>query len=372
MSSVEVRAHTIRVIWVGAEPPDAFAQGLASWFQVRPIIELESSSVLRLVESSAAKDASFTSVWLDLRQLPRVRLYFIAAPRGAASKYLLHESLLEAGLSELGIEQLAQAVYSSLIALEEGNARSSFSDLERSAAETATQLSESGRTPKKTDTSSTSSKSASPRVPSRALGPYENAAPQRLSVPRDPGHSDDFAWHLALGQGYGAALRGGEGIAHGPTLWAMLGQSSRSLRLGGFVAARYTLPVEREAQRVSVRLDGFQFRCGPTQETSLGRGIWLSFGVGLGVDAMRAEPRTSDASKLALKGGWYDRGVATAFVALSIPTAIGGLVFKGDVDVQLHDNHYDLVTHTGARQRLIVPSRIQPGFTILLRFDSKP
>jgi hypothetical protein len=297
-------------------------------------------------------------VWVEARQLPRVRVYFTYSPVGQASRYLVHDVQLDEGLTELGTERLAQVIYSSLIALQQGRAQSPWSDV-------ASRLDPVPSNPPPAP--------PPPIVPKPlallpAASVTSKSAPAERVVPLCP--SPTWQWQLAVATGYGANLRGDEQLAHGPMLWSMLARGHQTRRFGLFVSARYLLPVEPETRGVVVRLNGLQVRAGPTIEVELASHTWASLGIGMGVDEVQVQPRSSDRSKKALEGGWYERAVGSGFVALDVPTAVGTLSILGLLDVPLQRIHYDMSTLAGGQQRLLTSSWLQPGLALLVRFDS--
>lgn len=370
--AIEVQPAAPKVIsisWIGADPPHGFGERVASWFEPRPAVELDWAPNLSIPLTDSMSQETSSHVWIDCRFVPLVRIYFAHSVSRQSPKYLVHELALEGNLDEVGLERLAQAIYSSLTALRQGHKQSSWAELARSLS--ASHSSPNALQPQTQDV---------PRRPDAPRGSVLHTAAKRSNPVESvkdrgagsPPHGQPWTWHLAAGTGYGANFRGAEGLGHGPRFWAQVGRERNGLRVAGFASGSYLLPVEPEAANVVVRLTGFKLRLGGVLEFAVAPRTWLTLATGLGMDQIQVQPRTSDDAKLALPGGWEERAVGSALVGLSMPTMIGTVFLVAELDVPLERSHYDLYLANGRRQQLFSSAVWHPGLAVLIRFDQRP
>ena len=221
----------VRVRLVGALARDATLRDrIQSWFDPSEYdVTLQGASYLDPNQVLSPESGLLVEAWVAERSSKRLRLYFASVdPTTRKTRYLLRDLSLEAGLDEVGAEELAQAVHLSASALVEGEIASSREQIEASLRESPGEAAASAG-----DAAGKLAKGAQDTPP----------APTAASATRPPEEAHDGGVVLHGAVGYAASLRGDEGLAHGPHLRASLGSTSGwggSLRASGVVPHRVT------------------------------------------------------------------------------------------------------------------------------------
>jgi hypothetical protein len=342
-TGTEAGLQTIRVVLVGAEPVSTFSRRLASWFASTTRVTVRNESRLDADRILGPKDESGVYVWIELRSSALGRVYFVVSEKNARQRFLVRDVALENGLDELGVERLAQVIYSSVLALWQGRVQSPQAEVERRLASSADAKSE-------VVSAASSTAAAAEPSPSEPL--------QQPPCP-SPGY--------ALSAGYGLNARGDEGPAHGPQLWAALLGGCVSVRFGGYLSARYLIPVERSVDDVSLSLTGGRMRLGGLLEHIVSKAFRLEVGGGVGGDVVRYEP-TASAGLEAARGATEVRPVVTLLIGSRFLAGVGGIAVFGELDMQLEDTHYDVSRRAGL-QTVLAPWQLQPGVSALICFD---
>ena len=369
----QIRA--IRVVLVGTEPPFAFSERLASWFGPATRIIVRNEPRLDANRIVGPKDQSGVYVWVEQRSFAVARIYFAVSEGDGRQRFVVRDVVLERGLDELGVERLTHVVYSSVVALWQRRIESSQAEVERQLASSAAAATDAAPTtaPANADRHGESA-ATEPAAAEPAAGQGTSRHGYALSAASEPVAPEQAhpaacpSPHLALGAGYGLNARGDEGPAHGPQLWAALLGGCPAIRLGGYVSARYLIPVDRSANDVAVRLTGGRMRLGGLLQGVVTETFRIEVGAGFGTDIVRYEPSAS-AGLEARPGETEMRPVATLLVGSRFLAGIGGIALVGELDVQLQDIHYD-VSRPAGLQIVLAPWQVQPGFSALMRFDS--
>jgi hypothetical protein len=125
---------TVEVVLVGEVGRDpAFSRRVTSWFEpeqfrvtVRKVARLDASSILSPQRERAVH------AWVLLHDPNHVRLYFACASGTQEEPaYLLRDLELESGLDEMGVENIAQVLHLSAVALLDGQAATRRDEVER-------------------------------------------------------------------------------------------------------------------------------------------------------------------------------------------------------------------------------------------------
>jgi hypothetical protein len=226
----------VDIATVGEGPAlEALPQRITSWFG--------STETVRVARRVRRLDAAVVlmprgergvSVWVVFDKPGGVRLFFsLEAGAEQPPRYLASDVALAHGLDEVGMEQVAQVVYLSTMALWEGRVETaSRQEMERQLGETRW--------------------ASEPRPPIARAHARPARHPARRSLEFRPG------------LGYGARWRGPLGMAHGPA--AALGLSSVGDRteFGGRVGGQWLLPTHPERQGIELDLRGYACSLGLT------------------------------------------------------------------------------------------------------------
>jgi hypothetical protein len=343
-----------------------FQQRVSSWFTDGTEVELTVTSGVDR-EQLLASSPTEVRACLVLLSAERALLIFSYVSAQTAPRYLLRELPLPSGFDELGLERLASVIHSAFAALSEG-----VDSLAREQAER-----ELGQAGVSVGALVVPSEQVAPvpLAPATPLGPVV-ALPrrERQTATRPATSAGEQALSLLIGVGYGARLRGPEGLGQGPTL--ALGAQLRGARaafdllLTGQLLLASTFearPFDASVQTTALR---FQFGIEPRLRASLfGQAL-----LGLGADVARvsASAATSSADELRLlphTNGtqWRSAGELTL-----------GIVWHGELlDVSAYaqaifafeDVRYNAVTSEGELP-LVRPWPVQPALGIQGRFRS--
>jgi hypothetical protein len=265
-------------------------------------------------------------VWVVPESASNVRLFFAVEEHpDQVPRYLVNDVALDTGLDELGMEQLAQVVYLSAMALWSGNVESSRSEVEAGLRQTPT---------------------AEPKVSPAQATPV--VARRRWSA---------RLGLEALGRGGvtdGIFLRGGLSLG-------VFQKSERSI-LGGQLHADLSLPDTVEKLGIELKFSSASFRLGVLSETRIAAKSWASFELGPGVDIVHYRATALDSSLRATGGGLDVR--PTIYGSICTRFSLGALSLEAGplLVVELERVHYDIAGPSG-RSEILVPWLVQPGVT---------
>jgi hypothetical protein len=311
---------------------DVVGSRVASWFHGQSTVArttrlatLESSSVLAPIERPGVH------VWIVVAEPTSVRVFFALQDLpGQATRYLVSSVPLESGLDELGIEQLAQVVYLSTMALWAGNVESSRQDVQQGLE----------------------------HVPSvrRASAPL--AAP----LPPVKAQVPSGRMKAAIGFEYAVVAEGDEGVAQSLGGTVAVLYAGRAHELGGRIHAGLILPQESTKSGIELELRGATFGLGVAGVRHAWRRLSIPGEVGLAVDVVHYQPGSINNPALAPSAGGLDvRPLAYARCGARLDLGPVALELDALLRIQLLHVHYD-VLEEGNRTAVIIPWPVQPGF----------
>jgi hypothetical protein len=334
----------VNVFVVGSELGSSFAGRVQSWFSGRTRVDFVSAPALRADVILSPKPPDVVEVWLDVRVQNAAHVYLVVSgPTG--ERCLLRDVELAQGLDELGREQLAQVIYSAVLAVWEGRDQSARGELERRL----------GVTPAVASDSKHGSPIRSPVAPRFAKGETDARRAARASN------------GTSVYGGYGASWRGEERLAHGPELWGTLWERHGATRLGGLAVARYLLPVHARADDITLTLTGARLQIGVSAERELGEAFRAAAGASLGAVWVHYRPEVrgnASPSLHAASDEWELRPVAGVFVAVTARVGPVELALVPELDLPLTRTRY-AVSQRGTLLSLFEPWMVQPGLAVL-------
>jgi hypothetical protein len=327
-AAVATTRARIRVRLVGALGRDATLRDrIQSWFDPSQYeVVLQGASYLDPNQVLAPDSGHWVEVWICERG-QSLRLYFASFdPRANKPRYLLRDIALERGLDEVASEELAQAVHLSASALVEGEVMSSREQVEASLRETPAE--------------------AAPALP--AAQPRDVVQPRRQSV-----------LELGGGIGYGAALRGDEGFAHGPRgRFGLTGP-----QLGGLVCLNLVVPHTVTRPELDLKLWGGAALAALSWRTRLASSVTLTAFAGPALELVRYRASARSGS------GFEPAAAATE---LRPELALGALLSFGhaprvalvpELKLALTRTHYE-AARAGRRETVARASRVAPSLAL--------
>jgi hypothetical protein len=313
---------------VAADP--TLGARITSWFDAAQF-EVRITRALRLdaAEVLAPAAGEGVRVWVTLPDTQHARLYFAARDgSGAHTRYLLRDIALDGGLDELGSERIATVLHLSSLALLEGQLPSERASVEASLA-------------------------AQPPPPPVASPP---PAPPISAPPRE-------RFVLTLGVGYGALLRGDEGVGHGPRV--SLEAQRQHLGIGLLLTS--SLPHTVHFDGVALRLYALSFAPLASASLALTARLRLHGYAGPLLSLVRFQPERHSAD-IDLRGAARELRFSV-LAGLGLRIALGRVVLGIALEcaASLEDTHYDVVRN-GQRQRIAEPWPVTPGAALTLHF----
>lgn len=273
----------------------------------------------------------------------KASLYFVVQPEsGRLPRYLFEEVELDGGFDELGLEQLAQALYLSSQAIWDGQIQAARHTFEARLYQ---------------ESASVAARNAEPAwsEPSNARFTHDQkAAPQR--------RLDRPTFHLHSELGYGLRLRGPEGMVHGPQMSVRAGFGAHD-ETSARITIQLCLPSSVNAGPVVLDFRGYSMR-GALHVLRRTGDIGIAMELGPGLDIIRYSAASSAEGDLQLTPSrwelrpmlWFGIGVETTGgpPSLSLHTSLA---------LQLTKTHYDLVDGP-LSDTLMTPWIIQPGASV--------
>jgi hypothetical protein len=327
----------VRLVGSAASDP-VLAERITSWFDpARFRVDVSEVRWLDARRVLSPEHGAIVYVWVTLRER-NARLYFAKlVPSTSRATYLLRDLPLEAGLDEMGSEQIAQTIHFSTQALLEGQLESPREVVEQSLE-------------------------AEPRAPSPAPAP----SPVERAPRDEPAVSREVPPTLTLapGFGYGATWRGGaEGVGHGPRISLSLALSETWLFGARFSS---TLPMTRSIGPVELELFAVSAALSAGAYYELAPDAALELFAGPGLELVRYAPAIDESAGLT---------EASAETELR-PQLSGGLLVAfgraprwaliAEVAIALSDTHYDLVRTQGVEE-IGRPWPVMPSLALELR-----
>jgi hypothetical protein len=169
---------------------------------------------------------------------------------------------------------------------------------------------------------------------------------------------------LDLGIGYGASVRGDEGVTHGPRASFQIGADW--LAAGTFVQAM--LPTTPDMQHLSIHLYGVAARLVAEGRLPLTHSVELEGFVGGGVDVVHYVPARALAPDVKLGSGDTEgRPQMTLGAAVVLGRSFPRAAVVAEVDIALARTRYDVVS--GSSHVLVGrPYLVTPTLGVELRF----
>jgi hypothetical protein len=342
-SPAEPPAHAppqVEIAIVGDAPnADALGARIVSWFHgdaghahASTQKSLDSSTVFAPTADPGVR------VWVLIRSASSARLFFAVEEQPSAPpRYLVNDLALDSGLDELGMEQMAQVVYLSAMALWAGNVESTRGEVEEGLREAR-------------------SHTQAPPSPQAPLAP--------TVVPEAPPTATDRG-RLSFRLGLEAGMRGGVGDA---LLWrAGLSLAVLRLRDSSIVGAQLHVddvaPSAVSRSALKLAFSEQSVRLGLLAESRTSRRVWRIFELGPGVDVVHYRATSvTDPSLVPTAGG--TNVIPTIFGCVASRWTLGDFSLQAGVVlvVQLERTHYDIGGPDG-RSTILTPWFIQPGFT---------
>ncbi|HET9933756.1 MAG TPA: hypothetical protein VFQ35_23795 [Polyangiaceae bacterium] len=342
----ELATLEVSAVFVGMAGSEQLAAKTAAWFV---------GHALRF--SSREDDAVDTEAWLrssanGLRILVRetatgrLRLWFVLQ-RDGARRYLVREQTLPSGLDEVGLENIAQLLFSSALALAEGR--------EETPVE---------RVPEAPRFASEGVESVRERAPRRA-----SVARQSGSIPSDPARaSREGALQLGGAVGYELRVSGPEGIFQGPVLALGVQQKRSDWDRTLTLAATLLVPGGFESTDYAVNTKGYSGRVQALAKRSGGDALSPEILLALGLDWLTLSPETLSTARFTASG---ERRSLRPFVAIGggLSFRIGALSLSTELEAVAHlsRTHYD-VEEGGVRRESLVAWPLQPALRVALRW----
>jgi hypothetical protein len=333
---------SVELAIVGASSDaDLVEDRVASWFHGQGIVaraarlpSLEPSTIL------APTDRVGVRVWIVLGEPKSAQVFFVVQERaGQGPRYLVNNVALDNGLDELGVEQLAQVVYFSSVALWAGNVESSRSDVEQELAHRS---------------------AAGAPAPRGAVvaPPAPPLSPSREARAREPGNRTS----VRVGAEYAAILTGAEGVAQtvGATV-SVVGQRF-TLEQGARLRAAIVLPRHATKSGVELDLRGMSFGLGFISARKVADRTWIPAELGLGIDLLRYRTGTVDTSYQAAPGGLDARPIAYGRWGVRVDLGAVRIGVDALVNIQLVRTRYE-ISAGGERAAILVPWVVQPGLS---------
>ncbi len=330
---------------VVGDAPMSLDERLVSWFPADSVFtSVTRQHALDPAEVLQPSRSARVGVWIVVRE-PGARLFFsVERAPGSAPRYLTSDLELEQGLDEVGLEQLAQVVYLSSLALWNGQAESERREVERALELGA--LAE-----------------PAPRAPPPYVPPPVPAPSAAESAPSAATKSAG-SWRVHSGFGYSVRGRGDEGLAHGPgALFGYLRSNERG-SLGALARADLFIPARPENRDVELDVRGYSLRVGALYSPSLTRSLFLRVELGAGLDLIRYSTYAVGDPELRSETGDIDvRPLVHASAGAELRAGEWRFGLSGLLAIQLLQTRYDVAELAG-HSALIEPWTLQPGVAV--------
>lgn len=354
----------LEIILLDTRAPPTLKSRLESWFSSgTQVTILEQPS--NVWSAGDYADTQFVAIWVAMASAGQAEItYGFRDPTSQEVRLVRGRLSLRDGLDELGQERLARVIHSSVMALLEGRVQEVGVPVEASSILGVPRA------------ATMSAPAASLPPPPRNVSELREPAPVSTSV-RIAHRS--MVTRLAerprrgwLGVGYAVTLRGREGMALGPALTVGL-RAVRSLRLnyGLQFESRLIVPTTFELESIRIQTSGARFRLVGDVEFRMGQTASFEIGLGAGLDVNHyTSSRTYGASIDPTPPGTDPQLCITPSLRLwtVAPLEIGLGVH---LDVLPTNGRYFTSASDPSNQRFIEAWRLQPGFSIALRWPGQ-
>ncbi len=337
-----------------------FGQRVSSWFTDGTEVSVTVTSEVD-AEQLLATGPGEVRAWVVPLSAERALVTFSCMAQQAPTRHLVRVVRLRNGLDDLGLERLASVIHSAFVALSEGT-----EGLERSQAER--ELGEAGVS---AGSHNPPAEFVAPiRVPTVAARVSGNASRTTRPAPQQIRESPAA---LLFAAGYGARLRGAEGLGHGPDLDFGLQIPGKRTAIDVLVSGQLLLPSDFDADLFSASVQTTALRLQVGIEPAL-TSTWFGQAlVGAGADIAQVHASTSQSTRsgtirvAARESGTQWRSAGELTLGVLRHTELLDVGVYARVTFQLEDVHYSATTDTGD-QRLLTPWLVQPGLCLQGRF----
>jgi hypothetical protein len=313
---------------------------IGSWFKAPTVVR--ATGLARLEASSVFAPTGEPGVRVWVIQLSASSAHVVFAVEQGAGKpprYLVDDMDLPHGLDELAIEQLAQVVYMSAMALWAGTVESSRHDVE-----VILQPAQVGAAPPPPVLSP-----ASPAMPDETAGPAREAQTM-----------------VRTGLEYTVRAAGDEGVLQ--TIGASVGMARRATTWDLGVNVRGSVIVPEQPSKSGIHLDvrGVGVGLGVAAAKRVGGAVSVGGEIGPGIEFVQYQVTSVDqASLVPSDGGVNPRPVVSARAGIQADLGPLSLAVDALVAVEMVRTHYD-VSVDGKRTEVLVPWIAQPGLVAAL------
>lgn len=339
----ELAKLDVNIEFVGVSRAGALAAKTAAWFagNSRSFASRESQVD---VEQWLANSASGLRVLVRETTPGQLRLWFLLQSSGSR-KHLIREQALPTGLDEIGLENVAQLIFSSALALIEGR------------EETTVAPSEPEAPPPERSVSVRDSSVRARRLPAPSNGVEAGVeAKQHAGL------------QLSAAAGYELRASGPEGIFQGPLL--ALGVRQRAPGWNRALTAAVTLlaPSSFEDTDFAVRTKGYSARLEALATRAGTDPLLPEVSFGLGVDWLSLSPESLSSQRFTAS---VERTSVRPFLAIGAGVSFrtGALRLSTQLEgvVHLSRAHYD-VDEGGVRREALGAWPLQPALRVALRW----
>jgi hypothetical protein len=341
----ELASLEVSIEFAGVAHAELLAAKTASWFASGSL--RFSSREQSALDIAAWLSASRTGlrVLVDGSDSERLRLWFVLESAGAR-RYLTREQVLPTGLDEIGLENVAQLIFSSALALAEGREET---PRERVVEQMQRPLRAAPEVkPNPTQTSST---------------PARTQPTPRPIVPR--GHR---ATEFAAAAGYELRFSGPQGLLHGPLLSLGISQKPANWERTLAVAVTLFVPSQFEQADYAVKTRGYSARLEGLAAHVSTATLQAGASAGLGADWLWLDPQ-SLASQQFTAGSTRRSLRAFASVAAGLWLRLGAL--RGSMELEcvapFSRAHYD-VEEAGVRRESVRAWPLLPALRVALHW----
>jgi hypothetical protein len=256
---------SLLIEWFGPDGPD---------LDVRRLSSLSESEVL-----GPASEPDILRIWVTLVRPNQAQVYFADA---AGHRFFLRDVPLRTGLDEVGREQLAQVIVTSVIAFSEERVSTDVEQVERAL------------------------QSSRPKVTSQVEAP-------KTSEPKDAPAARRRPWLVRVGGFYGFTLEHWDVLRHGPGVLLGLTDEGSPRRFTINLSAQYLWQTSVDGPDIALRLQNVALR------STLGlEHCWAKLGTAL--DYVKYDPQLASAVDVSLRGGaaqWRPGAMLGFKIALS-------------------------------------------------------
>jgi hypothetical protein len=338
---------TIKLVGDAGEAA-ALEERVLSWFRQQGTITESSRQSTLDPQAVFSPQEPGVQIWIVLQLPASVRLLFaVQDEEQNAPRYLVRDVALDGGLDEIGLEQVAQVVNLSTMALWAGNLGGSRQEVETELGVQSPPTTTTTPTPTTTTTTTTP-------LEHTPTEPFDAGTSREKSRPDERGP-------LAVGFEYAARWAGPEGVLQGPGATLGVLFLRPSFELGARLHAQLFLPREVEHSGVTLRLRGATFGLGGSLAQPMSERVSVTSELGAGLDLIEyGVISVSDPSLEASGNSFEVRPLAYASLGVRGdlgPVRLGGAALLA---VQMLRTHYD-ISEGDERSELFAPWMVQPG-----------